>query len=463
MSKPPFIERARAAVDAFLFPAAGGTREQRTEAEYMPDRLSAFFLRPARLNFVIVRATFACFLLLFVWSALAHLEEVTVGEGKVIPSSQVQVIQNLEGGIVNGIPVKVGDLVQRDQIVLHIDPTRFSSSLGETKAKYHALLAKIARLEAVAHDRPLVTNPDLERENPQVMKQEFDLYVTRQNEQEAAKGVLQQQVQQRQHELAEKRARAQQLAESYRLISSEVSMTRPMAKQQVISDVELLRLERQANDLRGELEATRLSIPRMEASLQEAVTKLEGAGAKFRSDTAIELSQARAELAGITATNVAMEDRLARTTVRSPVNGIVKTIKINTVGGVIQPGMEVMEIVPIEDRLLIEAKIRPSDVGFLRPGQKALVKVTAYDYSIYGGLEAVVETITADSITNDKGESFYLVRVRTNRSYFGTSEKPLQIIPGMLTSVHISTGEKSVLAYLLKPIVKARSEAMRER
>ena len=242
MFKSPLFERLRAAFDAFLFPSAGGTREQRTEAEYMPDRLSAFFMRPAKVNFVIIRATLACFLLLFVWSALAHLEEVTVGEGKVIPSSQVQVIQNLEGGIVNGIPVRVGDIVQRDQIVLHIDPTRFSSSLGETKAKYHALLAKIARLEAEAHDRPIATNPELERENPQVMKQEFDLYITRQNEQEAAKGVLQQQVQQRQHELAEKRARAQQLAESYRLISSEVSMTRPMAKQQVISDVELLRI-----------------------------------------------------------------------------------------------------------------------------------------------------------------------------------------------------------------------------
>lgn len=429
----------------------------------MPDRLAAFFLRPPRISFMIIRATLVLLVILLVWASQAELEEVTVGEGKVIPSSQVQIIQNLEGGIVDAIPVKVGDVVQRDQVVLNIDPTRFSSSLGETKAKYHALMAKISRLEAEVNGTPLTGHPGLARENPKILREELNLYNTRQNELEATRGVLRQQMQQRQQELVEKRARAQQLAESYRLVSRELELTRPMAKQQVISDVELLRLERQANDIRGELEATRLSIPRLEASLQEANSKLEGALAKFRSDAAVELSQAHAEFAGTSASSVAMEDRLARTTVRSPVAGVIKTIKVTTVGGVIQPGMEVMEIVPIEDNLLIEAKVRPSDVGFLHPGQKAQVKVTAYDYSIYGGLDAKVENITADSITNDKGESFFLVRVRTNSNHFGTAEKPFPIIPGMLTTVHIRTGNKSVLTYLLKPIIKARSEALRER
>lgn len=275
--------------------------------------------------------------------------------------------------------------------------------------------------------------------------------------------VLRRQVDQRAQELSEKRAKAAQLAESYKFVQKEVELTRPMAAQKVLSDVELLRLERQASDIKGELDATRLAIPRMESALQEARNKVEGAQAKFRSDAALELSQARAELEGTSASNVAMIDRLERTTVRSPVNGIVKQIKVTTVGGVIQPGSEVMEIVPIEDNLLVEAKVRPADVAFLRPGQKAMVKVTAYDYSIYGGLDATLETITADSITNDKGESFYLVRVRTATNRFGSSNKPLPIIPGMLTTVHIQTGEKSVLSYLMKPIMKARSEALRER
>lgn len=463
MSRQELFERIRRWLDAALFPSAAASPAERAEARFMPDRLAAFFMRPPRAAFLIIRGMLLFLLVFLLWASLASLEEVTVGEGKVIPSSHVQVIQNLEGGIVSKIPVRVGDVVQRDQVVLNIDPTRFSSSLGETKAKYHALLARMARLTAEANGTPFVAPAEVVRESPQVAREELALHNARQAELEALLAVLRQQVQQRQQELVEKRARVQQLNESFRLVTAELELTRPMAKQQVISDVELLRLERQANDIRGELDATRLAIPRMEASLHEANSKLEGALAKYRSDAGVELSQARAEFEGLSASSVAAEDRLARTTVRSPVAGVVKTIKVTTVGGVIQPGMEVMEIVPIEDNLLVEARVRPSDVGFLTPGQSAMVKVTAYDFSIYGGLEAKLETITADTITNDKGESFYLVRVRTTANHFGASKERLPIIPGMLTTVHIRTGEKSVLTYLLKPIVKARSEALRER
>lgn len=240
-------------------------------------------------------------------------------------------------------------------------------------------------------------------------------------------------------------------------------MSKPLLAQGVMSEVEILRLERTVNETRGEMEGTRLAIPRLEAQLAEARSKLDGALAKFRSDAANELAAANADFAGTKASSLAVEDRLARTAIRSPVTGIVKQLKVNTVGGVIQPGMDVMEIVPLEDNLLIEAKVRPGDVGFLRPGQPALVKVTAYDFSIYGGLEAQVENITADSITTDKGESFYLVRVRTSRSSLGGKDKPLPIIPGMLATVHIQTGKKSVLGYLLKPVIKAKYDALRER
>jgi adhesin transport system membrane fusion protein len=446
-----------------LFPSAAADDETRSQAEYMPSRLAAMFQNPPRPAFLIVRGTLLLFVIALIWASLASLEEVTVGEGKVIPSSQVQVIQNLEGGIVAKIPVKIGELVKKDQVVLNIDPTRFSSSLGETKAKYYALLAKTTRLTAEVEDKPFVPPPELAEESPQVVREEMALYMSRKDEFQATLSVLRNQVDQRQQELNEKRSRAGQLAESYKLVMQEVNLTRPMAAQKVISDVELLRLERQASDLKGELDATRITIPRMEAALLEAKNKVEGAQAKFRSDAATELSQARAEFDGTSASSVAMADRLERTTIRSPVAGIVKQIKVTTVGGVVQPGMDVMEIVPIEDNLLIEARVRPSDIAFLRPGQKATVKVTAYDYSIYGGLDATLENITADSITNDKGESFYLVRIRTKSNQFGSTDKPLPIIPGMLTTVHIETGKKTILQYLLKPIVKARSEALRER
>lgn len=456
-------QRIKALIDRFLFPAAATEEDVRAEADFMPSRIAALLQNPPRPHFLIIRGSLLLFVIALVWAAFSELEEVTVGEGKVIPSNQVQVIQNLEGGIVGKIPVRVGDVVQKNQVVLNIDPTRFSSSLGETKAKYYTLTAKTTRLTAEVQDKPFVPPPELEKDAPQVIKEEMALYLSRKDEYQATIGVLRHQAEQRNQELTEKRARANQLTESYRLVQQEVNLTRPMAAQKVISDVELLRLERQASDLRAELDGTRLAIPRLEAALLEARNKVDGAIAKFHSDAAAELSQARAELEGTSASSVAMTDRLERTTIRSPVNGVVKQIKVTTVGGVIQPGMDVMEIVPIEDNLLVEARVRPADVAFLHPGQKAMVKVTAYDYSIYGGLEATLETITADSITNDKGESFYLVRVRTASNRFGSVDKPFPIIPGMLTTVHIQTGKKSVLRYLLKPIIKARSEALRER
>lgn len=455
--------RLRNLVSRVLFPKAASDDNTRAEAEFMPSRIAALLQSPPRPAFLIIRGTFVLFVVALIWAGFSELEEVTLGEGKVIPSSHVQVIQNLEGGIVAKIPVSVGDIVQKNQVILNIDPTRFSSSLGETRAKYHALVARTTRLKAEIEDKPFVPPPELAKDSPPVVREEMALYLSRKDEQQATLSVLRNQVEQRSQELAEKRARAVQLAESYRLVQQEVSLTRPMAAQKVISDVELLRLERQASDLRAELDGTRLAIPRLEASLMEARNKVEGALAKFRSDAAAELSLARAELEGTSASSLAMEDRLERTTIRSPVMGIVKQIKVTTVGGVVQPGMDVMEIVPIEDNLLVEARIRPADIAFLHPGLPAMVKVTAYDYSIYGGLQATLETITADSITNDKGESFYLVRVRTASNRFGSVEKPLPIIPGMLTTVHIQTGKKSVLRYLLKPIIKARSEALRER
>ncbi|EEF25210.1 Alkaline protease secretion protein aprE, putative [Ricinus communis] len=290
--------------------------------------------------------------------------------------------------------------------------------------------------------------------------------VNRQQELETALAVLRDQAQQRQQEVSEKRARLKQLEESYNLVSQELKMSKPLAAQGVMSDVEILRLERQLSDVKGEMDEARLAIPRLEQAIAEAKSKISASIAKFRSDASNDLNAARAELASTSATSIAAVDRLTRTEVRAPVTGFIKQLKVTTVGGVIQPGMEVMEIVPLEDTLLIETKIRPSDVGFIRPGQEATVKITAYDFSIFGGLDAEVENITADTITTEKGdksESFYLVRVRTKSTTFSASKKKLPIMPGMMATVHIRTGKKTILQYLLKPIIKAKSDALRER
>ncbi len=438
----------------------------RDDIDLLSDSNAALFEVPPHLGSMIIRGFFVFIFVFFVWAYFAEIDEITVGEGKVIPSSQIQVIQNLEGGIVASIPVKVGDLVSKDQIIMQLDPTRFSSSMGETQAKHDSLLAKVARLEAEATGQPFQAPAELLKSNPQLVNEERTLMVTRQQELDTAMQVLRQQAEQRTQELSEKKARYQQLQESHDLVSQELKISKPMAAQGVMSAVEILRLERQLSDVKGQMDAARLAIPRLEQAAAEARSKITASVAKFRSDAAADLNLARAELASTSAVSMAAEDRLARTAVRSPVAGIVKQLKVTTVGGVIQPGMEVMEIVPLEDTLLVETKIRPSDIGFIKPGQDATVKITAYDFSIYGGLEAKVENITADTITTEKGdktESFYVVRVRTKSAKFTGSTKNLPIMPGMVASVHIRTGKKTILNYLLKPIIKARYEAMRER
>ena len=451
-------------ISNYLLPPGG--RQDKTEREdtdFMPHTLAALFQRPPKPAYMVVRGSLLFLCVLVVWASLSSLDEITIGDGKVVPSSQVQIIQNLEGGIVSKLNAKVGDLVQKGQIVIQLDETRFSSSMGESKAKNYALMAKVARLTAESTGTPFVPPPELLAESPKIAEDEQILFANRQRELEANLSVLRQQVGQRSQEIAEKTASNKQLQEAYNLVAQELKMSKPLLAQGVMSEVEILRIERQVSDTRGQLDATRLAIPRLEAQLSEARSKLEGATAKFRSDAANELANAKAEFAGTSASSVAVEDRLARTAIRSPLTGIVKQLKVNTVGGVIQAGQDVMEIVPLEDKLLIEAKIRPADIGFLHPGQPALVKISAYDFSIYGGLDATVETITADTITNDKGDAFYVIRVRTSKNSLGTAEKPLSIIPGMLATVHVRTGRKSVLAYILKPVVKAKYDALRER
>jgi adhesin transport system membrane fusion protein len=460
--KPGVLSRLKTAV----LPQAGGAgksdRERSEDLDFMSDGKAAAFMRPPRYASLIVKGFLAFLVIAIVWASFSHLEEITVGEGKVIPSNQVQVIQNLEGGIVSRIPVKVGDLVQKDQIVLYLDQTRFSSSVDEGKAKYEALAARISRLTAEVNGTAFTAPAELTRSNPRVVEEERQLYNNRRRELDAAVTVLREQANQRAQELTEKRARLAQIQESLRLVSRELSISKPLVAQGVLSEVEVLRLERQVSDFKGETDATRLALPRIEQSMVEARAKVEGQLAKFRSDASGELNLARSDFEQSRASSVANEDRLARTSVRSPMAGLVKTLKVATVGGVIQPGMDVMEIVPVEDKLLIEAKIRPSDVAFIHPGQDATVKLSAYDFSIYGGLGAKVENVTADSITNDKGESFYLVRVRTDKNDLGAESK-LPIIPGMTATVHIRTGRKTVMDYILKPVLKAKNEAMRER
>lgn len=402
-------------------------------------------------------------LFFFVWAYQAEIEEVTRGMGKVIPSQQIQVIQNLEGGILAEVFVRVGEIVEKDQLLLRIDETRFSSSYRESRMQYLALMAKIARLQAETNGTPFAVPEEVIEEKPELVQREQELYDSRQQELAATLEILQEQVTQQSQEVKELRAKLKELTRTYELLKKELDLTKELIEQGAVSEVEVLRLERQASQMRGEIETTRLSIPQVESKVKEAVRKIQEEKLAFKNDAKTELNDAYAKLEGVSASSVALMDRLTRTSVRSPVRGTVNQILVNTVGGVIQPGMDLIEIVPLEDTLLVEARIKPSDIAFLHPGQKAMVKFTAYDFTIYGGLEAELEHISADSITDEKGDTYYLVRVRTKKNYIGLEEDPLPIIPGMVASVDILTGKKTILNYLMKPLLRAQKLAMRER
>ena len=273
------------------------------------------------------------------------------------------------------------------------------------------------------------------------------LYQSRQRELESGIRVLKEQIAQRKQELVERQSRQGQLSRSYQLSNKELKMSEPLVAVGVMSEVELLRLKRATNDIRGEMNANRLAIPRIQSALDEVGQKIAEKTVRFKTDAAKQQSEVKAELVRTKETVFSLKDRVTRTHVRSPVTGTIKVLKINTVGGIIQPGMDLVEIVPIEDNLLIEAKIRPADIAFLRPGQKAVIKLTAYDFSIYGGLPAKLERISADTIVNEKDESFYLIYLRTEKNQIESEKGRFDIIPGMVVSVYILTGKKSILDY----------------
>ncbi len=435
----------------------------KADTEFMPEVAGTMLEDSPRATRITVWVACTLLLVALVWARFAVLEEVTTGEGKAIPSSKVQIIQNLEGGIVSEILVREGQVVDKGTVLLRLDDTRFRSNKGETEADRLALLAKVERLSAEAEGRELALPEEITREAPQLAEDERSLFRARMQRLDSEQRILSEQLRQKKQELAEFRSKSQQYRSSLGLIQQELNMSQPLVKAGAIAQVEILRLQRSAVETRGELEATNLAIPRAEAAVSEIERKMEESRLSFRSDAFKELNEARTELSKITSTSKAIDDRVSRTTVVSPVHGVIKQLKVNTIGGVVQPGSDLVEVVPLEDSLLIEARIRPQDVAFLHPGQKAMVKFTAYDYTIYGGLKADLELISADTITDEEGKSFYLIQVRTEKSHLGKDDHPLLIIPGMVATVDIITGEKSVLDYLLKPVLKARQEAMRER
>ncbi len=429
----------------------------------MPDVHAAARRRGHRFAGILTVLTFVFIGVMGAWAHYAILDEVTRGEGRVIPSSKIQVIQNLEGGILAEILIREGDVVQVGDILVRIDNTAAQASFRDLQSQYHTMLATVERLDAEQQGRDMNISAEMRDNAPIAAADQESLFDFRRRQLQAQISVLESQATQRKQEIAEMRSRSKQLKRSLALAREERAITAPLVSNGVMPRVELIRIDRQLSDLEGEISTIGLSIPRLRSAAKEAAQRIEEVQLSAKSEITNELNRARAELKSVRKTLFAGKDRVTRTEVRSPVHGTIKDLKVTTLGGVIRPGEDILEIVPLDDRLLIEARIRPTDIAFLRPGQAAVIKVAAYDFSIYGGLKASVEQISADTIKDEQGESFYRVYLRTDQSSITHQGAELPIIPGMTTTVEVLTGKKSVLDYLLKPILKARDRALRER
>lgn len=415
--------------------------------------------QPLRARFLLY-LSLAVFVVLILWASVAEVDEIARGEGKVVPSSQLQVIQSLDGGVVEDIYVKEGQSVNVGDVLIRVDSTRFTSSLAENQAQIFALTVKAHRLEALTQNKPFILPKELAGGDASIIAQEMNLYNSTLSEILAQTSVSDQQIVQREQELREARAKLEQAQRSLDLTEQELRVTEPLVGTGAVSEVEILRLRRDVSRLKGERNQTNAQISRIQSAIQEAERKKQEVRLNFSNKLSTELSDTLGKLSALNATNTGFADKVVKADLKSPVRGTVKRLLMNTVGGVIQPGKDIIEIVPTDDTLLLEAKIRPQDIAFLHPGQKAIVKLTAYDFTIYGTLEGSVENIGADTVINEKEEAFYIVRVRTKSASLGDN---LPIIPGMVAQVDIMTGKKTILTYLMKPILRAKANALSER
>ena len=436
-----------------------------TDLKYMSYSSEAMLQQAPGIQRLLLRVIVVFLFVALTWAYFAEIDEFTRGQGRIVPSGDVQIVQNLEGGILAKMLVSEGDIVESNQPLLLLDDTIFSSTLRERSLQITQLEAKAARLQAEADSGSF--NEEWRKlgksDDDPLAENERTLYETGLSEFKSRLEALNQKVEQKKQELASARLNRKSLASSYALLTKELNFTRPLVKAGAVSRVELLRLERQANDLHGEVGRAEFAIPQLQAEFYEAKTNSDTYAQNFANEARRELNEVKAELARLLEGNEAYSDRVARTIVRSPVRGTVKQIKVKTIGGVIQPGMDLVEIVPADDSLLVDAKVLPSDIAFIHPNQAATVKFTAYDFSIHGGLSARVVQISPDTIVDEEGVSYYEIRLKTDSSVLGHGETSLPIIPGMTVEVDILTGKKTILDYILKPILKTRQLAFRER
>ncbi len=421
-------------------------------------------IEPSRAAQYLLYCIAAFFVLTIVWASVAKLDRVTRGQGRVVTSNQLQEIQYFEGGIVKEILVSAGERVTKGQIILRLDPTQMNVKFTQGQEGYNLLAARIARLEAEATLKPVQFPQDFVLAAPQIAANERGLYDARQAELTASLSVAESKLDQRRQVLEDSRVVLKTANEAFTLAAEEHSIMQRLVGKGIEPQVELLRARQREAAARGDLQRAEITVNRSALEVSEAESEIERIRKTFAAAAADELNKAKAEYKDLKGELPALEDRVARTELRAPVDGVVNRVLVSTIGGVVAPGETIAEIVPSEDTLVVEARIKPADIGFLYIGQEAKVSVTAYDSSVYGSMDGVIETISADAIEDEKtGEWYYNISVRTDAEELSSRKGNVKILPGMAADVAVLNGKRTVLAYIMKPLANIGDKALRDK
>lgn len=433
------------------------------ETDFMDELEAATQMKPAW-PVVIILLTMAAFIVFFfVWAGLTEVEELTRGEGRVVPSQEIQVVQSLEGGVLQELLIAKGDYVKKGQILLRISDVLFSSEERGTEARFIALEAKKARLISESSGKEFSMPNEILEKMPEIAKNEKSLYASRQKELQSAYAIQDEKIKQAQADLAEVKAEINRLSENRRLLNKELSITRDMVAKRAVPKLDQIRLERELADIGGQINARSQEQKGLEAALASAQNERKAQDDKFRSIAFEELNNVETEISSLKESLKSIGDRVDRTELRAPVDGIVNQINLQTVGGVVEPAMKLVEIVPVNDALKIVAQVKPNEIAFIEKGQPVKVKITAYDPQRYGSLDGQVARVAANSSQDREGNVLFEVEVTTYKNHLGTAEKPLPIMPGMVANIEIITGKRTILNYLLKPLRRGFERALRER
>ena len=433
------------------------------DKEFMSELEAATRMKPAASSHFMLIAVTSLVAAFFIWAGASEIEEITHGSGQVVPTQEIQVVQSLEGGILSELLVREGEKVEKGQILLKVSDVAFASEERGTEARSLALQAKKARLEAEAKGTKFVIPQEITEKFPDIARNEEALYISRQQELKNAKSILDNKISSAQAGLAEVRAKINRLAESRRLLNQELTITKEMVRKKAVPKLEEIRLNRELSNISGQIREASEKKNGLEAELRGARREREDHEDKFKSQVLGELNDIESQVSQLSESLTAMSDRVSRREVRSPVDGIVNKISLKTIGGIIEPAMQLVEVVPLDDNLKIMARVAPQEIAFLRPGQEVNIKISAYDSQRYGSLKGKLIRIGANSVTDSEGNIFFEIEVRADQNYLGTEEKPLPITPGMVAETEIITGERTILSYLAKPVLRARDKALTER